>query len=91
MSMMRRLGIVILDAFHFNRFHRGRLALDFLLQAFKQFVLPGHHVAQLLDLMFEMGDMASSFSIRCDISSGMGKILPAHRREVEASLALRCA
>jgi len=55
--VMRRLGIIRLDAFHLDRFHRGRLALDFLLQTFKQFILPGHHAIQLLDLMFEMGDM----------------------------------
>jgi hypothetical protein len=55
--MMRRLGIVVLDAFQFNRFHCGRLALDFFLQAFQQFVLPSDNIVQLLDLMFEMGDV----------------------------------
>jgi hypothetical protein len=59
--MMRRLGIVRLDAFQFNRFHRGRLALNFLLQSFEQFILPGHHVVQLLDLMFEMRDVRFKF------------------------------
>jgi hypothetical protein len=54
---MRWLGIVRLDTFQFNRFHRGRLALDFLFQSLKQFVLFGHHVIQLLDLMFKMRDV----------------------------------
>ena len=59
--MVRRLGIVRLDAFQFNRLHRGRLALDFFFQALQQFVLSGHHLVQLLDLMFKVGNVRLKF------------------------------
>jgi len=59
--MVRRFGIVRLDALQFNCLHRRRLALDFFLQPLKQFILPGHHFVQLLDLMFKMGDVRLKF------------------------------
>jgi hypothetical protein len=90
MSMMRRSGIGSFDALQFQRFHRGRLALDFFLQALQQFVLRGHHVVQLLDLMFEVGDVRFEFLHPPGQFICHEKILPACRREVEASLALRC-
>ena len=88
---MRRLGIVRLDVFQFNCFHRGRLALDFLLQSLQQFVLPGHHVVQLLDLMFEMGDVRFEFFNPLGNFICHKNILPVRRPEVEAVnyLALR--
>ena len=88
--MMWRLGIIGIDAFQLDRFHRGRLALDFLLQSLKQFILPGHHAVQLLDLMFEMGNVRFELSDPLGDFICHGWILPAHCREVEASLALRC-
>ena len=59
--MMRWLGIGGFDALQFQSFHRGRLALDFFFQSFQQFVLRGHHIVQLLDLMFEMRDVQFEF------------------------------
>jgi hypothetical protein len=90
-SMMRRLWVVGFDAFQFQSFHRGRLPLDFFLQALKQFVLSGHHIIQLLDLVFEMDDVR--FKLLNPLGNFIchGWILPAHDREVEASLALRYA
>ena len=51
---MRRLEVVGLDAFQFERFHRGRLALHFFFQSFDEFALRDDHGIHLLDLMFEM-------------------------------------
>ena len=87
--MVRRFGIVRLDALQFNCLHRRRLALDFLLQPLKQFVVPGHHVVQLLDLMLEVRDVCFQFFNPLGRFICHEKILPARGREVEASLALR--
>jgi hypothetical protein len=55
--MMRRFGIVVLDAFQFQSFEHARLALCLLFQNFDELALPGHHVVQLLNLMFKVGDV----------------------------------
>jgi len=88
---MRRLGVGGFDAFKFQGFHRGRLALDFLFQSFQQFVLRGHYVVQLLDLMFEMRDVRFEFFHPPGHFICHENILPARRPEVEAVnyLALR--
>lgn len=56
-KMMRRLGIVRLDAFQLHRLHRSGLALDFLLQAFHQLALLDDDVVELLHLMFQVRDV----------------------------------
>ena len=54
--MMRRPGIVGLDAFKFHGFEHARLALHLLFQKLDELGLFGHDFVQLLDLVFQMGD-----------------------------------
>jgi hypothetical protein len=81
---MRRLGIVVLDAFQFQRLHRGRLPLNFLLQSLQPFALLDHDAVQLLDLMFEMGNVGFKFFNPLGRFICHAMILPAREREVEA-------
>lgn len=62
---MRRLGVVGFDAFHFQRFHCGRLARDFLFQAFEQFALLDDDGVHLFDLMFEMRGVRFELAQAC--------------------------
>ena len=81
--MMRRLEIVRLDAFQFNRLHRGRLALNFLLQSLQPFALLDDDAVQLLDLVFEVRDVRFKFFSAPRMFVCHAAILPARRREVE--------
>jgi hypothetical protein len=87
--MMRWLGIVVLEAFQFQSFQHAGLALHLFLQMLDKFALPGHHVVQLLDLMLKVGDVGFEFFHPLGNFICHERILPAHGREVEASLALR--
>ena len=55
--MVRRLGIGGLDAFQFHGFQHAGLALHLFFQELDEFALIGQHFIQLLDLVFEVGDM----------------------------------
>ena len=59
---MRRLLVVSLDPFQFHGFHGGGLAQDFLFQPVHQFALRNDHAVQLLDLVFEVGEVGFNFS-----------------------------
>ncbi len=59
--MMRRLGVVGLDAFQFHGFEHAGLALHLLFQKLDEPALLRHHVVQLLDLVFEVGDAGLKF------------------------------
>ena len=52
--MMRRLGIVVLEAFQLHGFQHAGLALDLLFQKLDELALIGHDFVQLFDLMFEV-------------------------------------
>jgi hypothetical protein len=54
--MMRRPGVVGLDAFQFHGFEYARLSLHLFFEKLDELVLAGHNLVQLLDLMFEVGD-----------------------------------
>jgi hypothetical protein len=54
---MGRLGDVGFDAFEFDGFHGGALALDFFFEPLDEFVLGDEDAVQLLDLMFEVREV----------------------------------
>ena len=80
---MRRLRVVGLNAFQFQRFHRARLPLDFLFQTLQQFALLNDHAVQLLNLVFEMREVRLQFFGAPGMFVCHAAILPARRREVE--------
>ena len=80
---MRRLDVVRLDAFQFQRLHRAGLALDFFFQPLQQLALLDDDAVQLLDLMFEMREVRLQFFGAPGIFVCHAAILPARRREVE--------
>jgi hypothetical protein len=55
--MVRWPGVIGLDAFQLDGFKHIRLALHLLFQKLDEFALVGHNLVQLLDLMFQMGDV----------------------------------
>jgi hypothetical protein len=62
-SMMRRFDVVGFDALQFQSFHGGGLALDFLFQPLQQLALLDHDAVQLLDLVFEVGEVGFQFFV----------------------------
>jgi len=80
---MRRLDVVGLDAFEFQRFHCARLALDFFFQPLQQFALLDDDAVQLLDLVFEVRDVRFKFFSAPRMFVCHAAILPTRRREVE--------
>ena len=82
---MRRLLIVRLDAFKFQRFHRARLPLDIFFQALQQFALLDDDAVQLLDLMFEVREVRLQFFSAPGMFVCHAAILPMRRREVETA------
>jgi hypothetical protein len=55
--MMRRPGVVGLDTFQLHGFEHARLALHLFFQKLDEPALAGHDLVQLLDLVFQMGDV----------------------------------
>jgi hypothetical protein len=55
--VVRRLGIVGLDAFRFHGFQNCRLTLHLFLQMLHEPALFDDHPVQLFDLMFQMSDV----------------------------------
>lgn len=90
--MMRRPGVVGLDAFQFQGFQHAGLALHLLFQKLDELALSGHHFIQLLDLMFEMREVGFKFFNPPGYFICHETILPVRWREVEAVnyLALHC-
>ena len=82
--IMRRLLVVRLDAFEFQRFHRAGLALGLLFQALQQLALLDDDGVQLLDLMLEVGEVGLQFFGAPGIFVCHGTILPVSSPEVEA-------
>ncbi len=87
---MRRRRVVGPDALQFQRLHGGGLPLNLFSQSLQQFALLDDHVVQLLDLVFEVGDMGLKVFNPTGRFFGHTVILPAGGREVEASLPLHC-
>jgi hypothetical protein len=56
--MMRRTDVVVLDAFQLQCFEHARLPLHLFFQQPYELALTGHHLVQLLDLMFEMRNVS---------------------------------
>ncbi len=69
--MMRRPGVVRLDAFQLNGFQHVRLPLHLFFQKLDELALPGHDLVQLFDLMFQMGDAGFELFEPLKISSFM--------------------
>jgi len=80
---MRRLLVVRLDAFQFQRLHGGGLALGFFFQPLQQFILRDEHAIQLLDLVLEMREVRLQPVNASGIIVCHGTNLPPRRREVE--------
>ena len=80
---MRGLLVVRLHTLQFQRLHGGGLPLDFLFQSLQQLALLDDHAVQLLDLMFEMGEVRLQPVHASGIFVCHAAILPARRREVE--------
>lgn len=59
--MMRRPGIIGLDAFQLHGFQHAGLALHLLFQKLDEPALPRHHFVQLLHLMFEVREVRLKF------------------------------
>ena len=81
---MRRLGVVGLDAFDFQRFHRAGLALNVLFQPFQQFALLDDDGVQLLNLMFKVREVGFQFFGAPGIFVCHENNLPVPPPEVEA-------
>ena len=81
--MMRRPGIVGLDAFHFHGFQYAGLALHLFLQHLDKLTLFGQHFIQLLHLMLQMREMRLEFFQALGNFVGHGKHFAAIFRKVE--------
>ncbi len=80
-SMMRRFDVVGFDALQFQSFHGGGLALDFLFQPLQQLALLDHDAVQLLDLVFEVGEVGFQFFGAAGMFVCHKIILPRRRRK----------